>query len=243
MTVSFDIKGGVYPFTTLRLLNNDLQSFQTDLQQRISQAPSFFSNAPVIIDVSLLAQDNISIDLSELALICKNHKIIPVALKGGSPEHRRIALVNGIASLSASTETQPKNATNTSEQPPAKKPQIATPRETRQQYHAAKLITEPVRSGQQIYAANTDLIVTASVSHGAELLADGNIHVYGTLRGRALAGVNGDKSARIFCQSLEAELVSIAGYYKVSEDIENIAWKVAAQIILADNNLTIKKLT
>ncbi len=83
-----------------------------------------------------------------------------------------------------------------------------------------KLITSPIRSGMQVYAKEADLIVTAPVSAGAELLADGHIHVYGPLRGRALAGVQGNQDARIFCRALEAELISIAGYYLTKEDIE-----------------------
>src|SRR5207237_3532700 len=82
-----------------------------------------------------------------------------------------------------------------------------------------RLITQPVRSGTQIYARGTDLVVTAPVSAGAEIMADGNIHVYAALRGRALAGADGDVEARIFCSRLEAELISIAGRYLVSDQI------------------------
>ena len=105
-----------------------------------------------------------------------------------------------------------------------------------------RIIYQPVRSGQQIYAQNGDLIVLAQVSAGAEILADGNIHVYGPLRGRALAGVRGNAKARIFCHSLEAELVSIAGQYKISEDLQNGHWKQPAQIHLSDETLTVKAL-
>ncbi|WP_250655011.1 septum site-determining protein MinC [Alkalimarinus coralli] len=105
-----------------------------------------------------------------------------------------------------------------------------------------RIIYQPVRSGQQIYAQNGDLIVLAQVSAGAEILADGNIHVYGPLRGRALAGVRGNTKARIFCHSLEAELVSIAGQYKISEDLQNGHWKQPAQIHLSDETLTVKAL-
>jgi septum site-determining protein MinC len=102
------------------------------------------------------------------------------------------------------------------------------------------LITQPVRSGQQIYAQGGDLIVLASVSHGAELLADGHIHVYGSMRGRALAGVLGDKDAMIFCRSLEAELISIAGQYRLSEDLKETCWKQPACIQLQDGRLNIR---
>ncbi|NHO64573.1 septum site-determining protein MinC [Aestuariicella hydrocarbonica] len=105
-----------------------------------------------------------------------------------------------------------------------------------------KVITTPVRSGQQIYAAGGDLIVLAPVSAGAELLADGNIHVYGPLRGRALAGVNGNTEARVFCQSLEAELISIAGYFRVNEDLRDKHWKKSVQASLTDETLNIEPL-
>lgn len=105
-----------------------------------------------------------------------------------------------------------------------------------------KVITTPVRSGQQIYAAGGDLIVLAPVSAGAELLADGNIHVYGALRGRALAGVKGNTEARVFCQSLEAELISIAGYFKLNEDLRDTHWKQSIQASLTDETLNIEPL-
>lgn len=105
-----------------------------------------------------------------------------------------------------------------------------------------KIIYQPVRSGQQVYAKGGDLIVLAAVSPGAEILADGNIHVYGPLRGRALAGVQGDTKARIFCHSLEAELVSIAGQYKISEDLQKSGWKSSSQVYLVDDKLTITPL-
>jgi septum site-determining protein MinC len=102
-------------------------------------------------------------------------------------------------------------------------------------------VTEPVRSGTQIYARGGDLIVTAAVSPGAELVADGNIHVYGVLRGRALAGAGGDAAARIFCTRLEAELVSIAGRYMVSEQLPASVQSAAVQIALVNDQLTITR--
>ncbi|MCR6629127.1 MAG: septum site-determining protein MinC [Magnetospirillum sp.] len=100
-----------------------------------------------------------------------------------------------------------------------------------------RILSEPVRSGRQVYAHKGDLIVLGPVSHGAELLADGHIHVYGPLRGRALAGMSGDKSARIFCRALEAELVSVAGIYMVSEQLEPALVKKPAQIHLDGDRL------
>ena len=102
-------------------------------------------------------------------------------------------------------------------------------------------MTEPVRSGTQIYARGADLVITAAVSPGAEIIADGNIHVYGALRGRALAGADGDVDARIFCSRLEAELVSIAGRYLVSEQLPPEQRGSAVHIALVDDQLTVTK--
>ena len=107
---------------------------------------------------------------------------------------------------------------------------------------ANMLVTTPVRSGQQLYAPGGDLIVLAPVSAGAEILADGNIHVYAPLRGRALAGVKGDTEARVFCQSLEAELISIAGSYKVNEDLRGELWKKPIKAHLSNDQLIIDPL-
>ncbi len=105
-----------------------------------------------------------------------------------------------------------------------------------------KIITTPIRSGQQIYAQGGDLLILAPVSTGAEVIADGHIHIYGPLRGRALAGVSGNENARIFCDSLEAELVSIAGYYKVNENLRNDVWKSRVHVFLEDKTLHINTL-
>ena len=114
-------------------------------------------------------------------------------------------------------------------------PIAATPPQTR-------VVTEPVRSGQQVFADSGDLIVMAPVSAGAEVIARGNVHIYGPLRGRALAGVNGDESARIFCQRLEAELIAVAGLYKVSEDIDRAHWRRRVHIGLEADRLVIAPL-
>ena len=106
-----------------------------------------------------------------------------------------------------------------------------------------RMVTTPVRSGQRIYARNSDLIITAQVSAGAEVIADGCIHIYGSLRGRALAGAQGDEAARIFCRDLQAELLAIAGRYKVAEDIADDVRGRPVQIRLDGDKLCIDPLT
>jgi len=136
--------------------------------------------------------------------------------------------LQGLAILNGST-SQDKTII---EQPIAQTPNVETTK--------AKLITVPVRSGQQVVAKGSDLIVSSSVSRGAELLADGNIHVYGALRGRALAGISGYLEARIYCQSLEAELLSIAGYYRLSDAFDPV--NKPCQIYLVDEHIVIEPL-
>jgi septum site-determining protein MinC len=103
----------------------------------------------------------------------------------------------------------------------------------------SRLVTDPVRSGMQIYAKGGDLVVVAPVSAGAELIADGHIHVYGALRGRAIAGASGDQNARIFAQRFAAELVSIAGRYLVAEAMAPEHLDHAVQVTLIDDRLSI----
>jgi septum site-determining protein MinC len=119
---------------------------------------------------------------------------------------------------------------------------IETVVEERLVHRQSRVITRPVRSGQQIYAEGADLIVLSQVSEGAEVLADGHIHVYGALRGRALAGVRGDESARIFCQSMEAELVSVAGNFLLRDSFSVDVMKKTVQIYLEGESLCVERL-
>ena len=143
---------------------------------------------------------HLEFDLHALFQIARAHGMIPVAIQGGSALHNTLAQCQGVAVLHASS---------TQDKPIIERAIENTPTV---ESSKTKLLTTPVRSGQQVVAKGADLIVTSSVSHGAELLADGCIHVYGALRGRALAGISGDKEARIFCQSLEAELSLYCGF-------------------------------
>lgn len=227
--MTFQLKGGLFPITTLQIYSADLLILKEQLLEKIQQAPNFFHYAPIVLDFRIANQPNSHIDFAELKTMLNEIKFIPVGVKNISAEQAKIAAVYGFAILKdapAATNTTPA----TSPQPVVNKPQNT------------KIITSPVRSGQQIYAPDGDLIVINQVSPGAELIADGSIHVYGPLRGRALAGINGNREARIFCQSLEAEIISVAGDYKVSEDIEKQAWKIAAQIYIHNDRLQISAL-
>ena len=221
---SFKLKGSRVTITILELYEYDYATFNDQLAETVRSAPDFFQQTPVILSLER-CKDTGFIDFIELGELCREYGLVPVAIRGGSEDQLLSANVAGLPHL-------PINAAKPPEAPEAKKEPETV---------AAKnlVITTPVRSGQQVYAKGGDLIIIAPVSPGAEVLADGNIHIYGPLRGRALAGVSGDKSARIFCQSLEAELISIAGNYKVNEDLQKGSWKKHAQASLEGDQLVV----
>lgn len=224
----FALKGGFFTLTSLQILNTDLSELADQLENKVQQAPNFFQYAPIVIDVHKLSEEQQAVlDLNQIKLIFKRLHLIPVGIQGAKSELQKMAILEGFALISESR--QEKIQTQDELKPPAQ-PTLGSP---------TKIITQPIRSGQQVYAPGGDLLILNSVSPGAELLADGHIHVMGALRGRALAGINGDPHAMIFCKSLEAELVSIAGQYQISEDLKDNLWKQPARIELIDGRLNI----
>ena len=209
----FQWKADFFPMTVLKLTNTNITHFSDQLQKTLKQAPNYFANAPIVIDVAKVEQPQKQLDLAGLCTALREQHIIPVGLRGLDAKHSDFAASHGLALVKAS---KPADApTKPVETAPADTPKPAEPLN-----HKTKIITKPVRSGSRIYAKGGDLIVLAAVNAGGEVIADGNIHIYGPLRGRALAGALGDSEARIFCRSLDAELISIAGHYQVKEHIK-----------------------
>lgn len=234
---AFQLKGSLFTLTVLHLLNTDMHIFAEQLTQLIKQTPKFFYRMPIVFDLQKMAASNDTINWPAMIKCLRENNIIPVGIRGGTIEQQDAAVNAGLAVL-------PMTKTESAEiKPEAPKVKPTATKSTVVNYQGSKLITHPVRSGQQIYAKNADLIVLAPVSRGAELIADGHIHVYGALRGRALAGVNGNSEARIFCQNLDAELVSIAGHYWVSEDLQTLKQKDNVSIFLESDRLHINAIT
>lgn len=229
---AFKLKGSLFTLTIMMLVDVDLNAFRNELQSTIEKSPQFFQHAPIVLDVSELIDKQTVIDFSALITIMREYSLIPIGVRGANEALKKSALAAGLAILTTTTNTN-----NTADI----KTKTATKTETVSKTPITKMITQSIRSGQQVYAEGGDLIIIGSVSPGAEILADGNIHVYGSLRGRVLAGIMGDTSARIFCKSLEAELISIAGRYLVSENITAIKNKPATQIFLDNNQLKIEE--
>lgn len=256
---SFRLKGGLFPLTLIELTNGDLQRLRDDLQTKVAEAPGFFQQAPTVLSLELLEEDSPAPDLQAIRQLCLEFGLIVVALRGADETLQAAARELNLAILSntRTTNTRTKDERDEPAAATASVDTSTTPAVSAvataatdgddlltDALHpaATRVITTPVRSGQQIYAAGGDLIVLAPVSAGAELLADGNIHVYGPLRGRALAGVKGNTEARIFCQSLEAELISIAGYFKLNDDLRETQWKQSVQAYLTEETLHIEPL-
>jgi len=222
------MQGAVFTVMTVRVTDPYDPALDAEIAEQVRLSPRFFANAPVVIDLKDCLGCTAAADFDVLKELLRRHQLVAVGVQGASPVQQRLALAAGLAPFGAGgtrripASPAPANGT-TLKTVPAK----------------SKLVTQPVRSGTQIYAKDADLIVLAPVSAGAEVIADGHIHVYGPLRGRAIAGAMGDTSARIFCHRLEAELLCVAGRYFVSEAIAPEYLKQAAQVALIDDRLRI----
>ena len=232
----------------MELRSAELTEIQDHLQTKINQAPAFFNSAPLIIDLGELnSSDATKIDFFALSELIREHGMIPVAVRKGSPAHVEAALAANIPALPDRGGDLPADEPKpdvTSEDEKSESTGVDKPVESPRAAPATyRIHDQPVRSGQKVYAKG-DLVLLGPVSAGAEVVADGNIHAYGPFRGRALAGASGDEGARIFCHQLEAELVAIAGNYRVIERDDSEIWQRSVQIYLDDNDrLFIGKIT
>lgn len=218
----FQFKTSFTPCTILQIIRWDMELLEQQLKDAVQRAPTFFLGSPVVIDLEKIPAQ-FDVNFASLREILSGHHLVPVGVRGGTDEQHKLAVTAGLPVLTIGKLSHTENKKKTTEP------------------NLAKLVTNPIRSGMQVYAKDADLIVTATVSAGAELLADGHIHVYGPLRGRAMAGVQGNTQARIFCRTLEAELVSIAGYYLTKEDMQIMPENNGMiQIFLVDEQVRIE---
>jgi septum site-determining protein MinC len=229
----FQIRGSLQTLLSLRLVEPHDPEFFAKFLDKIAHSPDFFRNAPIVIDAAPVASLP-PIDFAALVARLREHRIIPVGLQNGSPEWNEAAIAAGLAILPEGRNAEPAKAKEAPAAAPGPAAKAASP---------ALLITEPVRGGQQIYAPDGDIVVVGQVGHGAELIAGGHIHVYGSLRGRAFAGIDGDESAMIFCDQLDAELLSIAGIHMVSEQFDERVLKKRAKVACDGEKLVVTALS
>lgn len=230
---TFKLKGRLYTLTVLQLIGTNSDEFEQQLDEMIAQAPRMFDGTPIVLDCSQL--HDFELDLQHFVDCLRKRNVLPVAIQGANAMLTSVAQCIGLGVLRASAALDRSIEREVVDQSTKKTTLKSMPHSIK-----SKIQTSPVRSGQQLVATNGDIVVTSTVSRGSELLAEGNIHVYGALRGRALAGISGDKQARIFCMSLDAELLSIAGFYELSDSIERR--KGPCQIFLQDDRIVIEDL-
>ncbi|WP_006787918.1 septum site-determining protein MinC [Thiorhodospira sibirica] len=231
---ALEFKGRMITVTVLRVLEPTLSVLARDLDRRLAEAPELLRGLPTLLDLDAVSASLDSLDICGLVRLLLERGITPIGVRSPSAQMSALAKKGGLLAITsdgtdvirrfAESKVQMTAAPVT----PAKSP--------------ALLITHPVRSGQQVYAPEGDLIITSSVSAGAEILADGHVHVYGPLRGRVMAGLRGDTSARIFALHLDPELVAIAGNYRISEYIEDRERGDNMQVYLHGESLKIEKI-
>ncbi|WP_305460538.1 septum site-determining protein MinC [Photobacterium leiognathi] len=233
MTKTAELKGSSFTLSALHLIDGDIKKATDHLKEKVELAPNFFASAPVVIDISNAGKD---INFKQLKAGIVDAGMIPVGISGcKEPELQKQAKSAGFAIMNAARSVKEQSIAESTEVEPSPQPE-------EKGRESALIIRTPVRSGQQIYAKNRDLVILNHVSAGAEILADGCIHIYGTLRGRAIAGANGDQEATIFCQNLQSELISVAGNYWLSDNIQEEFWGKGVVISIANNTLSIEHL-
>lgn len=237
---AFNLKGGSFTATVLELLTVDPAHLRAQLDARTLDAAAWLRQSPVILNLDKVATE--PADWPALVALCREHGVSVVGIRApgslaGALADAGVPLLAGLKRKGGETAVAREVAGEAQPAAAVPEPVVAPP--PREVARPTKVVTQPVRGGQQIYA-DGDLIVLAPVSAGAEVLADGNIHIYGPLRGRALAGVQGDAGARVFCQGLEAELVSVAGRYRVAEELRKTPeWGKPVQVVLQGDMLNL----
>lgn len=236
---AFTFKGGMLPMTVMELASGDPERIRAQLASKVSQAPAFFQHTPVVLSVEQVDEPHLA--LERICAVCRAHKLLPVAVRGGSDPVKQSAWALGLGWFPPQ-ENRPRGVEPRPVEAPIEAELPVPPPEVSIQA-GGRIYRGTVRSGQQVSASEGDLVVIGAVNPGAEVLAAGSVHVYGPLRGRALAGIHGDREAGIFCHDLKAELLSVAGTYKRLEDIDPKMLGCSVQVQLKEDQLRISALT
>ena len=221
MSVSFEIKSAQLPLVALHLRSSDMVVVAADVLKKFGangESPDFFEHDALVIDFSHLEPDTPVFDLVPLLKVLRSCSLMPVAVRGASVEAMAAAMAVGL--VEAPPEVYRHRPADEVDTVPVQEIIRDVIHEVVREVPGpgTMVLDKPLRSGQKIYARGCDLVVLAMVNQGAEVVADGNIHVYAPLRGKAMAGARGNVHARIFSLCLEPELISIAGVYRTSEN-------------------------
>lgn len=217
---SFDLKSASLPVVAVVLKTTDAAVLATELAARMADAPGFFENDPVVIDLAAVREADTVPDFHAIVALLRRYHTVPVAVRGGNLAQMQAALDANLIAAPDVPQGAPRQEGASEPEHQAVQAtvhEVEVVREVHVPGPGTVVIDKPLRSGQQVYARGADLVVLAVVSFGAEVIADGNIHVYAPLRGRAMAGARGNRAARIFTTCMEPQLVSIAGIYRTTE--------------------------
>lgn len=240
-SMAFTFKGGMLPMTVMDLSSADPEHIREQLAGKLSQSPAFFQHTPVVLSVEKLDEPHLA--LERICAVCRAHKLLPVAVRGGAEPVKQSAWALGLGWFPPLETNRPRPLESVlalETEQSAEEEETLTPAPG--PASGGRIFRGTVRSGQQITAPEGDLVVVGSVNAGAEVLALGSVHVYGALRGRALAGIHGNPLAGIFCRELHAELLSVAGSYKRLEDVDPHLLGSAVQVRLDGDQLGITPL-
>jgi septum site-determining protein MinC len=211
---TFEIKSASLPLVALLLKSADLSLLSAEFAQRFGDVPDFFDHDPLVVDLFPLqvAEPGAALDVGALVALLRSYRLNPLAVRGGNEQQMAQAIAAGLTPAPDAAVQRTAPAAPVTAAAPLPEPVAQA-----QPAPGALVIDKPLRSGQQVYARGRDLVVMAMVNPGAEVIADGHIHVYAPLRGKAIAGARGNADARIFAISMAPELISIAGIYRTSE--------------------------
>ncbi|ETX29372.1 septum site-determining protein MinC [Roseivivax isoporae] len=249
------IRGRFFTAVALRLGGAPDQGFYAALDARLEQTPNFFAGAPLVVDLEGAEGLATAADIAALADALRQRRLSVFGVQNGTAAQEKAAAEAGLIALAGGRDAPLRGAfkpeaaapaARTARPPvdlaPALQLEPAPAPEPEPAPQVNRLITRPVRSGQTVVAEHGDLTIVGPVSSGAELIAAGNVHVYGQMRGRAMAGINGDLEARIFCQSLDAELLAIAGLYRTSDTLGPELRKSSVTVFLDGERLCVERL-
>jgi septum site-determining protein MinC len=216
-SVVFDLKSAALTLIAVVLKTPDLAQLAEALDERFGDAPGLIDQDPVAVDLSQLPDGAADVDFPALIALLRRHKMVPVAVKGGSEAQLQAALAAGLSEAADGPAPAAAPRVELASAPEVVLTEVIHGVQVPTPAAATLIIDRPLRSGQQVYARGGDLVLLDVVNFGAEVIADGSIHVYAPLRGRAIAGARGNTAARIYATCLEAQLVAIAGTYRTAE--------------------------
>jgi len=223
MSKIIDLKGSILSLTVLHVFSEDIEQTKQAIAAKIEQAPDFFDGVPVVIQPQIELQDPTYLAL--LVEYLHQLKMMPIGIRTEDEAIQNQAQYAGLA-IFPLTHKKPKSPTDSESSG----------------WQSAKVVKGAIRSGQQVYAKNRDLVVLGSINPGAEVIADGHVHVYGKIRGKVFAGSGGLEQAQIFAEAMDPELICIAGMYQLSEDIGDNHKNKPVEISLQDDKLIFESL-